>query len=182
MKKKKSKKLSWIDVKKAVIKFDYSELVGIVKDLYQLSEENKTFLYARCLDGSESLKRYKKVISDSLYPDVMNKHDFVDFDSAGKAIDDYVKATAEDEGTADLMIYYVECGHKSTLDYGDIDEFFYNALIEMYTKAINIVVKMPKKKQEPFRRRLEKIRKSSDGIGWGYHDDLCHFFFEAFQS
>ena len=54
MKKKKSKKLSWIDVKKAVNKFDYSQLVDIVKDLYQLSEENKTFLYARCLDRNES--------------------------------------------------------------------------------------------------------------------------------
>jgi len=182
MKKKKSKKLSWIDVKKAVNKLDYSQLVGIVKDLYQLSEENKSFLYARCLNGSESLKRYKKRISDSLYPDVVDKHDFIDFDSADKAINDYVKATADDEGAADLMIYYVECGHKFTLDYGDIDEFFYDALIEMYAKVIKIVIKMPKKKQEPFRKKLEKIMISSDGIGWGYHDDLCHFFYEAFQS
>ena len=182
MKKKKSKKLSWIDVKKAVNKFDYSQLVGIVRDLYQLSEENKTFLYARCLDRSESLKSYKKVISESLYPDVINEKDFFDFDRADKAIDDYVKASEDDEGAADLMIYYVECGHKFTLDYGDIDEFFYDALIEMYTKAINIVVKMPKKQQEPFKKRLEKIMKSSDGIGWGYHDDLCHFFYDAFQS
>lgn len=61
MKKKKTKKLSWIDSKKAVINFDHSQLVDIVNDLFQLSEENKTFLYARCLDGSESFKRYKNV-------------------------------------------------------------------------------------------------------------------------
>lgn len=55
------------------------------------------------------------------------------------------------------MIHYVECGNKFTLDYGDINEFFYDALIEMYEKAIKNVRKMPKKKQEPFRKRLEKI-------------------------
>jgi hypothetical protein len=182
MKKKKTKKLGWIDLKKAVIKFDHSQLVDIVKDLFQLSEENKTFLYARCLDGSESLKRYKKVILNCLYPDVMDEKDFFDFDRADKAINDYVKATADDEGSADLMIYYVECGNKFTLDYGDVDEFFYDALIEMFERAIKIVTKIPEKRQRPFRKRLEKIMKSSDGIGWGYHDDLCHFFYNAFQS
>ncbi|PQP35704.1 hypothetical protein C6A37_01080 [Desulfobacteraceae bacterium SEEP-SAG9] len=80
------------------------------------------------------------------------------------------------------MIYYVECGNKFTLDYGDVDEFFYDALIEMYKRAITKVTKIPKKRQGSFRKRLEKIMKSSDGIGWGYHDDLCHFFYKAFQS
>jgi hypothetical protein len=112
----------------------------------------------------------------------MDEKDFFDFDRADKAINDYIKATADDEGSADLMIYYVECGNKFTLDYGDVDQFFYDALIEMYTKAIKNVTKMPKEKQGPFRKRLEKIMKSSSGIGWGYHDDLCHFFYEAFQS
>jgi len=79
------------------------------------------------------------------------------------------------------LIYYVECGNKFTLDYGDINELFYDALIEMYGKAIEKVRKMPKKNQEPFRKRLEKIMKSADGIGWGYHDDLCHLYYESFQ-
>ena len=181
MSKKKSKKLSWIDVKKSIGSFDRSQLINLVKDFYQLSESNKTFLHARCLVGDDSLKRYKKVILHALYPDVMDEKDYFDFDRADKAINDYAKATGDDEGTADLMIHYVECGNKFTLDYGDINEFFYDALIEMYEKAIKKVRKIPKKNQEPFRKRLEKIMKSSDGIGWGYHDDLCHFYYESFQ-
>jgi hypothetical protein len=51
----------------------------------------------------------------------------------------------------------------------------------MYEKATDRVCKMPRRKQEPFRKRLEKIMKSSDGIGWGYHDDISHFYYEAFQ-
>jgi len=182
MKKTKSKRPGWIDIKKAVNKFEYSQLIDIIKDLYQLSQENKTFLYARCLDGNESLKRYKKVILNCLYPNVMDKKDFFDFDRADKAINDYAKATGDDESLADLMIYYVECGNKFTREHGDIDEFFYDALIEMYRKAIKNVRKMPKKQREPFRKRLEKIMRSSNGIGWGYHDDLCHFYYKAFQA
>jgi len=181
MSKKKSKKLSWIDVKKSIGNFDRSQFVSLLKDLYQLSESNKIFLHARCLIGDDSFKQYKKIIFHSLYPDVMDTKDDFDFDRADKAIKDYAKATGNNEGIVDLMIYYVECGNKFTLDYGDIDEFFYEALIEMYDKAIKKVLKMQKKNQEPFRKRLEKIMKSSDGIGWGYHDDLCHFYFEAFQ-
>jgi thermostable 8-oxoguanine DNA glycosylase len=111
----------------------------------------------------------------------MDKNDKFDFDRADKAIRDYAKATGDEDGSADLMIYYVECGNKFTLDCGDIDELFYDALIERYRKAIEKVRKMLKKNQEPFRKRLEKIMKSADGIGWGYHDDLCHFYYESFQ-
>ena len=70
------------------------------------------------------------------------------------------------------MIYFVECGNQFTLDYGDIDEVFYDTLIEMYEKAVGRVRKMLKNKQRPFRNRLERIMKSTHGIGWGYHDDL----------
>jgi hypothetical protein len=181
MAKKKSKKPSWIDIKKSIKKLDSSQLIDLLKDLYQLSEENKSFLLARCLIGSDSLGRYKKVILDSLYPDVMDEHDNFEFDRADKAINAYAKATSDDEGIADLMIYYVECGNKFTLDYGDIDEFFYDALIQMYEKAVKIVFKMPKKKQETFRKRLKTIMMSANGIGWGYYDDLCHYYSEAFE-
>ena len=171
-----------MDVKKTIRNFEHSQLIGIVKDLYQLSEENKIFLDACCLGGDESVQRYKKVILKCLYPDApAEKEEYFDFDRADKAINDYAKATGDDSGTADLMIYYVECGNKFTLEYGDIDEVFYDALIKMYEKATDRVCKMPKRKQEPFRKRLEKIMKSSDGIGWGYHDDLSHFYYEAFQ-
>lgn len=78
------------------------------------------------------------------------------------------------------MVYYVECGNKFTLDYGDINEVFYDSLIVMYEKAVKAVLKLPKKKRESFRKRLEDIMNSANGIGWGYYDDLCHYYSEAF--
>ena len=181
MKKVKSKKPTWIDVKRSIKRFEPSQLIELVNDLYQLSVENKTFLHARFSNEGDSLNKYKKIILNSLYPDVMDENDNFDFDKAEKAIKDYAKATGSDESTTNLMIYYVECGNKFTLDYGDIDENFYDALIEMCEKAIKYVLKMPKKEQEPFRTRLKKIMESAAGIGWGYYDDLCHLYYEAFE-
>ena len=181
MTKEKSKKSTWVDVKRSIKSFEASQLIELVKDLYQLSDENKMFLHARFSDGSASLNKYKKMILDSLYPDIMHKNNVFNFDKANKVIEGFARATSSNESTADLMIYYVECGNKFTLDYGDINENFYEALIEMYKRAIKSVRKMPKNEQEPFRKRLEKIMTSADGIGWGYYDDLCHFYYEAFE-
>jgi len=112
----------------------------------------------------------------------MNRTSDFNFERAEKAISDYAKATGDDERTTDLMIYFVECGYQFTLDYGDIDEVFYDTLIEMYEKAVGRVRRMPKNKQGPFRKRLEKIMKFTDGIGWGYHDDLGDLYYGAFQQ
>jgi len=160
---------------------EVSKLIGLVKELYQLSDENKNFLHSRFNGGTASLKKYRKIILDSLYHDVLDDSDNFNFEKAEKSINTYAKATDDNEGVADLMIYYVECGNKFTVDYGDINETFYEALIEMYAKAIKSVCKISKKKRESYRKRLEKIMKSADGIGWGYYDDLCHFYYEAFE-
>lgn len=181
MKKQQSKKPTWTDVRRSIKDIDNSDLIKLVKDLYELSGENKNFLHARFISGSSSLSKYKKIISDSLYPDIFDEDDDFKFDKANKAIEAYIKATKDREGAADLMIYYVECGNKLTLDYGDINEAFYDALIEVYEKAVNAVCILPKNKKEFFRKRLEKLMKSADGVGWGYYDDLCHFYYEAFE-
>jgi hypothetical protein len=181
MPKRKSKKPGWIDVKRSIKDIEASQIVELVEELYQLSDENMNFLHARFIGGATSLKIYRKIILDSLYADVLDDDDNFDFEKADKAIKTYANATKDTEGVADLMIYYVECGNKFTLDYGDINEAFYDTLIKMYEKAIESIRKMPEGKQEPFRKRLEKIMKSAEGIGWGYYDDLCHFYYEAFE-
>jgi hypothetical protein len=62
----KTKKPSWIDIKKSTRKLENYQLIDLLKDLYQLSEENKAFLHARFITGKDSLERYKKVILDSI--------------------------------------------------------------------------------------------------------------------
>jgi hypothetical protein len=82
LKKKKLKKPTWIDVKKSIKDIENSKLIDLVKDLYELSDENKNFLHARFLAGSSSLSKYRKIISNSLYPDIFDVEDDFNFDKA----------------------------------------------------------------------------------------------------
>jgi len=181
MKTAKSKKLTWDKIEKSIKNLEPSQLIELVNDLYQLSAENKNFLHARFFDDNAILLRYKEIISNCLYPDVLDYENDFDFDRAKKVIKDYAKATGKEEGITDLMIHYVECGNQFTLDCGDMNEYFYDDLIEMYDKASKAVLKLPQEKQEPFRKRLEKIMRSADGIGWGYYDELCDIYNEVFE-
>ena len=178
---KKAKKPTWSDVKRTIAGFDRSGLMGIIGDLYRLSHANRDFLHARFSIGANPQKPYKKVIKESLYPDVMSNKP-IRISPAKRAINDYAKAVGDVNGVAELMVYFVESGNRCTLDYGDIDEPFYDALISMYGRALDKVLELPEEAQEPFRERLHRIMSSSSGIGWGYHDALCDMYEDAFPE
>ena len=168
MTKKKTKNPTWLKVKPSISQFDKNKLIELLRDLYNLSEDNKNFFDARLSLIKNPTEPYKEIIRACLYPDIMKNEDF-EYDKAEQAIRRFAIASGSIAGIADLMIYFVECGNKFTLDYGDIDETFYDTMIEMYAKAARKVLELPENKQGPFRKRLKEIMESSDGIGWGYH-------------
>jgi len=102
--------------------------------------------------------------------------------AAKRTMREFSQANSDPEAIADLMIYAVECGNRFTLNCGDIDEEFYDGLIDIYAAAIKKILQLPKDARSTYRRRLEKIMESSDGIGWGFHDDLGNLFSRAFPE
>jgi len=111
------KKPTWSDVKAAIANYERPALIGIISDLYAYSTPNKNFLHARFSLGSDALKPYKKIIEDALFPDVM-ANDSVEIATAKKAISDYGKAVGDPKGMLELMLYFVECGARFSLDCG----------------------------------------------------------------
>ena len=93
------------------------------------------------------------------------------FREAKKVISEYRKSTSDLRGTLDLMLTYLERGHKFTVDFGDIDEAFYDKLINILEHFAIELRRSPAKYElyEQFRPRLLAIRRNSD-IGWGYGD------------
>lgn len=122
---------------------------------------------------------FKKRLRATLNPNAAGKDNY-DLVLAKRAIWEFSQASSDPEAIADLMIYAVECGNRFTLDCGDIDEDFYAGLIEIYAAATKKVLQLPTGVRSIYRKRLEKIMESSDGIGWGYHDGLCEYFDKAF--
>ena len=137
MAKKSSPKPKWSDVKKSLRSLDKTDLTKLVADLYRLSNENRDFLHARFSVGTNPLSSYKRIIDDCMYPDVM-ENESIRISEAKHAISNYAKAAGDPRGEAELMTYYVECGNQFTLDYGDIDEGFYDSLLSMYGRTMPI--------------------------------------------
>ncbi|MBN9931275.1 hypothetical protein HZD82_22060 [Pantoea agglomerans] len=95
---------------------------------------------------------------------------------ARDAISNFKKLSSDDGKTIDLMLYYVETGTKFTNTYGDIEGKFYNSMVSMYNKVVNECNKS-EEFYNIFKDRLYLIVSETDGIGWGYHDDICAIYY-----
>jgi hypothetical protein len=180
-KKSKRKEPSWSDVKAALVDLDQNALLSLAGDLYRLSNDNKIFLHTRFKIGGDPLSPYRKTIEECMYPDMYSNRP-VQISKAKKAISTYSKAVGDPVGEADLMTFFVECGNSLTVNYGDMDEPFYDALNGMYRRAIKKVLTLPEEVRDEFRERFEVIMDSSSNIGWGYHDMLSEDYYEAFPE
>jgi hypothetical protein len=106
----------------------------------------------------------------------------LEIEKANDAINRYSKAVDNPIGEAELRIFYVECGNNFTLSYGDIDEDFYDSLLDMYEYAIETVLETAKEEQDALQERLKEIMESASHIGWGYGDGLGDLYYEVFSN
>ncbi len=177
----KNKAPSWIDVKKQIKKFDKQQLIDLVGDLYRLSSDNKRFFNTRFSLNKDPLESYKRIIQGSIHP-YLEDNEVLDIETANEAIKSYSKAVDNPQGEAELMVFYVECGNNFTLSYGDIDENFYDSVLDMYELAIETVQELPIDEQKGFRERLYEIMESASFIGWGYADGQSGLYHKAFSD
>ena len=168
---KQARSASWKDVKTVLAQQSAPELLQLIRDLYALRPENKDFIHARFLSTEETLQPYKTIIQESLYPDGTYDEP-IQLARARKAISDYKKATKNPLGTLELMVYYVECGTQCTVDFGDIDAWFYESLESMFAQVVQTLQQSGHDTIDQFLPRLEAIVRQARGIGWGYYDDL----------
>jgi len=157
-----------------------SELIHLVKELANLRKENLVYLEAKFAEPFELpkvIQYYKEIIRDEFYP--KRGESKMRLSVARKAISDFRKASKNEKAVIDLMIFYVETGTKFTNDYGDINEAFYTSMESMYWKVINLLNKTEDTGLiEHFRPRLKAIVKNTEGIGWGYHNNLSDLYEE----
>jgi len=173
--------LSWQAVKAILAQQSPQELLQLIRDVYALRPEVKDFIHARLLSAKANVAPYKKTIHQSLSPDVIHGED-LDLARGRNAISDYKKATNDPVGTLELMVYYVECGNQFTVDYGDIDEEFYESLDAMFTQVVKTLQKSDETTVERFLPRLKAVVRQAEGIGWGYYDAISDTLEGAFPE
>jgi len=79
-------------------------------------------------------------------------------------------------------VYYVECGNQFTVDYGDIDEGFYESLESMFTQVVKTLQTSDETTVERFLPRLKAVVSQAEGIGWGYYDAISDALEGAFPE
>jgi hypothetical protein len=161
----------WSAVRQQLATWEKPALLALVKDLYGAAAENRDFIHARSETGEcggESLEKYRSKIVEQFFP----VHGFgkLKLGEARKAIRDYRKATGNLDGTAELLMTYVENGTRFTHEYGDIDERFYDSVESALDELAALLRGKARGSYPQFRDRLAKVEQMADGIGWGFHD------------
>src|SRR5438093_12622554 len=60
---------SWMDVKMRLEALDRRGLVGLVHDLYEANTANRRFLQARLLPSPNAVEKYRKLVTEAVFPD-----------------------------------------------------------------------------------------------------------------
>jgi hypothetical protein len=172
-KKAQKKSAGWTAVKQHLKDWNATQLTALLKDIYESSAGNRTFLDARVqaeTSGGEALEIYRQRIVEQFFP----KRGFgkLKLAEARKAIRDYKKATGNVEGTIDLLLTYLENGNDFTLEFGDIDERFYDSLCSVMDELASVLKTQGSAAYEKVADRLSQLSSDADGLGWGYGDHI----------
>ncbi len=166
--------MSWSDLRHNLQDLSKDQVIEIIKGLHDLSPQNKVWLHGKILPlGQDTayLEECRRKVIKAVYDPARKTPTMPRFRDAKKIIAEYRKSTRDLRGTLDLKLTYVERGHAFTNDFGDIDEPFYDALINMLERFAVEVRNSPARREmyAQFRPRLLDMRRTSD-IGWGYGD------------
>jgi hypothetical protein len=161
----------WSTVRQQLTNWDKPALLALLKDLYEVTAENRDFVNARGQageGGGEALEKYRSKIVEQFFP--ARGDGKLKLGEARKVIRDYRKATGNIRGTAELLMTYVENGTQFTYEYGDIDARFYNSVESVLEELVELLCGKAREIYPEFRDRLARLEQMSDGIGWGFHD------------
>jgi hypothetical protein len=171
MKPPSSSKPTWKDVKTKLANFDQPGLLALVRDLYAANKDNQTFLHARLRLGEDAVEIYKKQIKLGLWPDVYRNHR-PSVPQAKRAISDYEKATGDAAGMAELAVYFCELGAGFSREFGNDDQSYLNALVDMFDKAAFLAAGLPTDIRNALHARLDSVCELSQSIGYGVGDAM----------
>ena len=169
------KKPTWKDVKQVLAEMGAPQLRAVLQDLYGFSAENKAFFHSRFLSdqgGNAHLDPYKARICKAICPKEPWRQD-VQLAAGRKAISEFKKANGNLSDLLSLMLCYVACGNDFTLEFGDIDEPFYDSMESMFARLVKTLIKQKDEVlASEFLPQLEAEFKRVEWVGWGYGDGL----------
>jgi hypothetical protein len=166
------------ELKTELKKLDKDMLIDLVTDLYKKNKSVKEFLdFYVNPDEKELFSKYRDRVYEAFFP---RRGDRLRLAEGKKAISEFKKLGASKELLADLMLFYTETGVKCTNEYGDMDEPFYNSVASVYSNSLALMKK--EKILDKFYARAKNIVDDTQGIGWGFYDELSSIYCEFYPE
>lgn len=160
----------WGAIKARLKGLSATELVTLVRDLYQASPENRHFLRGRLAPTAAHLEGYRGRVVDAVYPDPFSRRP-VRIGEAERLIRHYRLSTGDETGAVDLMVSLVEAGTEQAVDlgFGD-DESYFASLERVLESVVKAVPSLPVAARADLVQRLHQVAKRAEPTGWGYGD------------
>ncbi len=178
-----SKAPTWTRIKKELTGYDSSDLLEVIKSLYDLSKQNQALLMG-LVDQEASLEAMKAPVLKAIARAFNPPRGFPSFKpaEAKRAVHQFAKIAPQHD-RLEMMLHFVQNGIWATKQYGDINEAFYISLEDMWEVALELILQF----QEPQAELpgLKTILKSAQGFGWGFTDqmnDLFALFMEKLEE
>ena len=161
----------WGQVKAKLKRFNASELMSVIQDLYQASPENRQFLHARLLPSAASLEEYRERVEGAIFPDPFSGKR-VRVGEAQRLIRHYRLSTGDQAGVVDLMLAMVEAGTEQAADLGYGDDAYFSSLERVLGSVVDAVPSLPRSTIPSIEQRLRELAQRAEAIGWGYGDTV----------
>ncbi|HEY8889670.1 MAG TPA: DUF6155 family protein [Clostridium sp.] len=172
--------LSITEVKNILKEKSREELLELMIESYKKIPLLKEYIIVKygSQDNIEKiLETYKNKIYDVFFPKNMKTQ--FKIGDAKKAVNEFKKLCSNEKFTIELMLYYVEMGIEFTNTYGDINEAFYNSVEVMYEAVVSAINKQDNSEiYNNFKDRLKAAVEDTNGIGWGFNDDLRDIYWQ----
>ena len=165
----------WTATSRLLRNLEPEEMLELFRQLYLLSLDNAELIDSqfKSAKGDKLLDEYRERIIQEFFPDHNSYDSFPRMGKIKQWIRDYRKGTGDLAGTTELMVTFQEQGAKFTLEYGDIDERFYDSLLSGWNDLEKMLTKDAPELFLAFRERMLEIVKPTYGrIGWGYGDGV----------
>jgi hypothetical protein len=166
---KRHKKTEWSQIEQALNALKKQELIQLVQQLYDLSDEVSRFVTVRF--SSEKVRekqvaRYCTVIEQQF----LFHHDLLpDFGLITKTINEYRLATGDIVGVLALQLYGLETATAFVNQIGVHDSLFYEALADLLTDFTDLLGQHPEHYSQ-FASRIRQVSQKTGDVGYGYGD------------
>ena len=166
------------DFTKYIKSLSEKDLLKELQKLYSKFEPVRKYYEMELSNNSEKiLAEFKAKIEKEYFP----KRGFGKARNSvsRKVVSDFKKIAVHKKDVVELLLYRVEMMLEFTLDYGDIDEPFYNSLESSFDEACKLI--RQEKLESLFKIYCQELVEKSSGFGWGVYDGLIYSFDECFE-